>query len=52
MKNQSLIDKGIAINIKNINKKYKYTNLLEKLERKTIKSKCSLNSFNNNIRCK
>ena len=40
------------INIKNINKKYKYTNLLEKLERKTIKSKCSLNSNNINIRCK
>ena len=52
MKNQSLIDKGIAINIKNINKKYKYTNLLEKLERKTIKTKCSLNSNNTNIRCK
>ena len=52
MKNHSLIDKGIAINIKNINKKYKYTNLLEKLERKTIKTKCSLNSNNTNIRCK
>ena len=39
------------LNLNYINKKYKYTNLLEKLERKTIKTSCSLNN-KANIRSK
>ena len=37
-------NKNSAINFNSINKKYKYTNLLENLERKTIKTNCSLNN--------
>ena len=52
MRNQSFPEKGNAINFNNINKKYKYTNLLEKLERRTIKTNFSLNNINSNIRYK
>ena len=37
-------DKNNTLNYNYINKKYKYTNLLEKLENNTIKSNCTLNN--------
>ena len=37
-------DKTNTLNYNSINKKYKYTNLIEQLENKTIKSNCSLNN--------
>ena len=44
MKNNFFSDKANSLNFNYINKKYKYTNLLEKLERKTTKTNFSLNN--------
>ena len=49
-KNKMLSDNS-SLNLNYINKKYRYTNLLEKLERKTMRTNCSLNN-KNNIRSK
>ena len=42
--NNIFYDKTNTLNYNYINKKYKYTNLLEQLENKTIKTNCSLNN--------
>ena len=44
MKNNFFSEKANSLNFNYINKKYKYTNLLEKLERKTTKTNFSLNN--------
>ena len=42
--NNIFYDRTNTLNYNYINKKYKYTNLLEQLENKTIKTNCSLNN--------
>jgi len=44
MKNNFFSEKANSLNYNYINKKYKYTNLLEKLEKKTTKTNFSLNN--------
>ena len=44
LNNKIFYDKNNTLNYNYINKKYKYTNLLEQLENKTLKSNCFLNS--------
>ena len=44
IQNNILCDKNNVLNNNYINNKYKYTNLLEQLEKKTMKSNCSLNN--------
>ena len=49
LQNNIIYDKNNTLNTNYINKKYKYTNLLEQLEKKTIKTNCSLNNKSQNI---
>ena len=48
LQNNIIYDKNNTLNSNYINKKYKYTNLLEQLEKKTIKTNCSLNNKSQN----